>query len=336
MTLRHRYSLAVRGSLKVGVIIVVLSVILGLPIVVLSPLGAPTAGSLIGLGGLAIAFVARATNPRVSIYAALGLGLGSLLVVNAAAHPALGVLGMMAIAAGQGITARWTWNHFFILIPITLSFIASESVLSPPAVSAIVFAAITTGYALVVALAVSWVSRHSTDEEDETPTPLSWSRTAAYAGLLVVATAVTSTIALTNEWGHTGGWLIMTPFIVIQPYVQDGWRKAFNRAFGTIAGMAVAYALATLVGQGAALAAVGYAFGVLAIIAAVKQWHYAIYTTLLTPAVVILESAGRPIEETGDHRIVATLIGVGVSLVAMAVAIPIYRRGAARAELDHY
>ena len=85
MTLRHRYSLSVRGSLKVGVIIVVLSVILGLPIVVLSPLGAPTAGSLIGLGGLAIAFVARATNPRVSIYAALGLGLGSLLVVNAAA-----------------------------------------------------------------------------------------------------------------------------------------------------------------------------------------------------------------------------------------------------------
>lgn len=314
-----------RKSLRVGVIIVVLAVILGLPIAVLSPLGAPTAGSLIGLGGLAVAFVARATHPRVSIYAAIGLGLGALLVVDAAAHPVIGVVSMMAIAAGQGITARWRWNKAFVLLPITLSFVAAESVLTPPADSAIAFAALTTGYALIVALAVSAMGRRSRVDEEETPTPLSWSRTTGYAGMLIATTAVTSTIAFINEWGHTGGWLIMTPFIVIQPYIRDGWRKSVDRAFGTLAGLLVAYGFATLFGQTSVLTVLGYTFGVLAIIASVKKCHYAVYTTLLTPAVVILESSGRPIEETGDHRIVATVLGVVVSLAAMAIAIPIYR-----------
>jgi len=42
-----------------------------------------------------------------------------------------------------------------------------------------------------------------------------------YASMLAVATAISTVIALLGGWGHTGGWLIMTPIIVIQPMLHD-------------------------------------------------------------------------------------------------------------------
>lgn len=316
-----------------------LSAVVIVPSLVLAPLGAPTAGSMIGLGGLGIAFVARTTNLRVTLYAVLGLGLACLLAANGTTHPVVGVLTLMAVAAGHGLTARWHWQKAFVVLPITMAFVASESVLAPPLELEIAFAAAMSAYALLVGLLIRALSRTSADNDDNddktAPAPLSWQRTLTYAGLLTSATAVTATIALTGDWGHTGGWLIMTPFIVIQPYVRDGWHKAVNRALGTVAGLLIADGLARLIGQGPTLATLGYGFGVLAIIATVKRWPYAIYATFLTPAVVILESVGRPVEETGYERIIATVIGVAVSLAAMAIAAPIYRRESLRADLEN-
>jgi hypothetical protein len=329
----------VKGTRRVAVIITVLTLILALPTVILAPLGAPTAGSMIGLGGLAIAFISRSTDTRVTLYSALGLGLVSLIAVDGAAHPVLGVIALMSVAAGVGITARWHWQQSFILLPITMAFVASESVLAPPLELQATFAAAMTLYAVIVGLLVR-VTRRSGSNSEDTPAepdtaPLSWQRTWAFAGVLMAATAVTASIALLGNWGHTGGWLIMTPFLVIQPYVRDGVHKAVHRALGTVAGLLVAEGLAQLIGQGAMLAVIGYGFGVFAIIAMVKHWPYAVYTTLLTPAVVILESIGRPIEQTGYERIVATIIGVAVSLAAMAIAAPIYARRSMREESEN-
>ena len=128
----------------------------------------------------------------------------------------------------------------------------------------------------------------------------------------------------------------MTPFIVISPYVQDGWRKAINRAIGTVGGFAIASALAFVLGSGPALSVMGVAFAALTAVALVKQWHYAIYALCLTPAIVILESIGRPVEQTADNRLLATILGVGISLAVMAVAVPTYRRTAKEAGIDHY
>lgn len=319
----------VKGRVRIAIIVAVLTLILILPSLVLAPLGAPTAGSMIGLGGLGIAFITRATNRRVALLSAVALGVASLAAANADAHPIIGVLVLCVVAVGQGITARWGWNQAFIVLPITLAFVASESVLTPPVDSAIPFAAGMTGYALLVALAVSALSQR-TAPASITPT-VSWERTIGYVALLVIATSITSIIALTGDWGHTGGWLIMTPFIVLEPYLGHGWRKALNRGVGTVVGLLIADGLAAVLGQGFQLTTLGYAFALGAIIASVKKWQYAIYATLLTPAVVILESVGRPVDQTGYERVVATIIGVGVALGAMALASPVYRMRARQA-----
>lgn len=315
---------------KIVVTVVALTTILIIPSAVLSPLGATNAGSMIGLGGLGIAFVAVAAGRRVALYASGALGVAALLTVDGAAIPILGVAAMMAVAIGQGISSRWGWHRSFVVLPITLAFITSESILAPPLEAPITFAFAITGYAALIALIISTLTerlkRASDDDEDtddEPDTP--WDHVIGYAAMLAIATGVTTTIVLLNDWGHTGGWLIMTPFIVIQPSVRDGMPKAINRALGTIAGFAIAYVAADLLGPGPALTLIGYGFAVGAVIAMVKHWHYAVYATLLTPAVVILESVGRSVQETSDHRLVATLLSVAISLAVMAIAILIDR-----------
>lgn len=314
------------------ILVAALSAVIIVPSAILSPLGAATAGGMIGLGGLGIAFVALATDLRVSLITAAAFAVLALLAAEGTSLPVLGILALVAVAIGVGMSARWGWNRSFILAPITLAFIASESVVSAPVDSTLVFAGVVLVYGIVVALIVTGLRIRFLPPHKNSVYSVqqSWSRTIGYTVMLAVTAGITTTIALLNDWGHTGGWLIMTPFIVIQPYVRDGWHKAVNRALGTAAGLIVADGLARVIGQGPTLATIGYGFGILAIIAMVKHWHYAVYTTLLTPAVVILESIGRPVEETGYERVVATIIGVAVSLGAMAIAAPIYRHKNAR------
>jgi hypothetical protein len=101
-------------------------------------------------------------------------------------------------------------------------------------------------------------------------------------------------------------------------------------------GFAIAAALAWLVDSPLVLTIAGFAFATVAIYAMVKKWHYALYATFLTPAIVLLESGGRSVTELADKRLEATLLAVGLSLVAMALAIPIYRAQARKLGLDKY
>lgn len=304
-----------------------MSAVIIVPGAVLSPFGAATAGSLIGLGGLGIAFVAIATDLRVSLTTAVVFAGLALLAAVGANLLILGILALVAVAIGVGVTARWGWNRSFITLPITLAFIASEPVVDPPMDSPLVFAAAALAYGVLVALTVTVLRNRLLPPRTHSIYSVhhSWSATIGYAVMLAVTASITATIALLNGWGHTGGWLIMTPFIVIQPAMRDGMVKSVNRAIGTIAGFAIAYLAAEILGSGTALTATGYACAVLAVIAMVKHWNYALYAMVLTPAIVILESIGRSAQETGEYRLVATLLGVGIALATMAVAMPIYR-----------
>lgn len=296
---------------------------------------APDAAGLIGLGGLGLVLATLTAGLRAGVIASILMGVLGGIAIAGGDNTLIQVLVMVLAAAGLGLTARWKWNRGFILLPITLAFVAAESPAQEPLQTGIAFAAAMTGYALIASLGTALLrgKQHDSQQQGETS---SWSRTIGYATVLATAAIATTTIAVTLDWGHTGGWLIMTPFIVISPYVQDGWHKAINRAIGTVGGFAIASALAFIFGSGPALSATGVAFAALAAVALVKQWHYAIYALFLTPAIVILESIGRPIEQTADNRLLATVLGVGIALAVMAVAVPTYRRTAKEAGIDHY
>jgi len=298
---------------------------------------APTAAGMLGLGGLGIVLATLAAGLRIGALAALAVGAASGIAVAGSAVIAVGVLVMVATALGLGVSARWHWNRAFIALPITVAFVVAEDPTQDPLASGITFGAAMAGYGLLVAVISSPLRPHKhADQGTPAPAPASWSRTWGYAAVLATTTAATSAIALGLDWGHTGGWLMMTPFIVIQPYVQDGWRKALSRTLGTVSGFLIAYALAELLGAGNLVTVIGVAFGVLAATAMVERWPYAVYATFLTPAIVILESSGRPIQTTADNRLVATISGVALALLAMAIATPLYRLQARKHGLDHY
>ncbi len=310
------------GRIAITITAIVLALLI--PNLVLAPMGAPAAGSLIGLAGLGIAIAAVSAGTRPALFAALLFAPATLLMTVNQGNPAFGVIGLASVAAGIGLTARRGWNKAFVVTGIASAFIASEWTPQEPLTSPLIFAFVTALYLIVVALATGSIGKRLLPPGKAEHSP--WERVLAYTGVLVLSTITTALIALGGDWGHTGGWLIMTPFIVIQPSVKEGWRKALNRSIGTLCGFAIAYVAAAILGSGAALTIVGYVFAIATAIALVKKWPYALYATVLTPAIVILESAGRDVDQTGDNRIIATLLGVGISLVAMAVVLLILNR----------
>jgi hypothetical protein len=68
----------------------------------------------------------------------------------------------------------------------------------------------------------------------------------------------------------------------------------------------------------------------------VRQWDYVVYAAFLTLAIVILEGVGASVEVTAEYRLEATAGGVVLSLVAMALALPLYRRAARKYQLEEY
>lgn len=286
-----------------------------LPALVLGPLGAPTAASLIGLGGLGVALLTVVAGWRIALYSSAALGLLSGLAVAAAGNTWAGVVVMVLVAVGQGLSARIGLQQMITTLSITVAFVTAEDPTQSPVASGLTFAIAMGGYAALVTLIAHVVGRsdsHSTQGKAHDP---SWPRTWGYTVSLALATVATSVVALLWQWGHTGGWLIMTPFIVMLPYVQGSVRKALSRGAGTIGGFAIAMVAYEVLGSGWLITSVGIAFGVLAATAVFRKWPYAIYALWLTPAIVILESIGRNVEVTAQERLGATVLGVGIALV---------------------
>ncbi len=298
---------------------------------------APNAAAILGLGGLSLVLATLSAGLRIGALVSLTLGIASAIAVAGSAHIVVGVVVMASAAAGLGISARWHWNKALVTVPITLAFVVAENPSQDPLSTGATFGAAMAAYGLLISLVTSLLRPSDRDHTSTSAPELSsWSRTWGYAAVLVVTTIASSVIALTLGWGHTGGWLMMTPLIVIQPYVQDGWRKSLNRVVGTVGGFLIAYVAADLLGSSAAVTVLGVIFGVLAVTAMIQKWNYAIYALFLTPAIVILESIGRPVQTTADNRLVATVVGAALALIAMSLATPIYQREAVKDGLEHY
>jgi uncharacterized membrane protein YccC len=125
------------------------------------------------------------------------------------------------------------------------------------------------------------------------------------------------------ELGHTGGWIILTIVVVFQPSLGDGFRKAVNRAAGTILGFVIAVLVGSFVTNVGLLYLVGAIFLMVAFILMMQGRPYWLYAAALTPAIVLLESSGSTVNEVADQRLGATLIGVTVTLLVMLALIPL-------------
>lgn len=294
--------------------------------------------ALVGLGELAGSVVLAAVAGLIaavfvplsmSLTAALLIGIGSGVAVVAADTPWLAALLMAGCGVAMGFAARAGAASAVALAPVAVGFILSE----PPADPAIVVA-------LALLVSAVWgvglgalVRRRM---PDRSLTALNPERAAAYGAILALLAGVSGYFVADLQVGHAGGWLLLTYFVVVQPYLQNGWRKAVERAGGTVLGFAIAVLIGLVIDVRAAL----FVIGVLALILGMWMWikghPYWQNTTAMTVGIVMAEGASTSVISTAEQRLIATVIGVGASLLAMALLRPLYRREAARAGVDHY
>jgi uncharacterized membrane protein YccC len=121
------------------------------------------------------------------------------------------------------------------------------------------------------------------------------------------------------DLGAHGYWVPLTVLFVLRPEPDETVQRIAMRAAGTLAGLALATPLAMLIGgldvvEALAIAlAAAFSFALLAI-------EYALFTAAITTFIILLAHAlGQDAEQAAGQRALATLIGLGI--VAMAVAL---------------
>lgn len=323
----------------------------GIPTWVLDYLNFSAIAGLVGVTTLGALIATAKAGTRAGLVYTFGVSAFMALAILTAANVFLATLTMALAALALGLSALRGWQPAMVLAPIVTGFIIAQ----PPPIKfsrfddAFTFAYGSFFFALIAVLLVTWLAgskgqgqghsygqvqghSHGRGHSHSDLKPITRPRTIGYAIMLVGVTLVTTPIALLTDWGHVGGWLIMTPFIVLQPYQRDGVRKGLARLGGTVAGFIVVALVAQVSDSRTLLGWVGVVFAMAAMWALSNNWNYAIYAFLLTPAIVVLEGLHSSVETTALDRVSATALGVGVAMFFIVVLEPLYHR-ATRATL---
>lgn len=319
----------------IAALVLVALIVVSVPIGVSVALGQGASGALVSLAGICAAMATAGIGVRAGLIVAVLVGAAGALVALASSLWIVAAVAMAVVGFAFGMTARRGWQVALSSIPSTVGFVVSDAQGMGPGIgeTAVYIAAAFTVWGLLTVGIVSLFARRIRMPVAE---PVSDSRALAYASLLAVLAFVTTSIALAANLGHPGGWLIMTPFIVLQPYVQKSWDKSLRRASGTVLGFAMAYLSASYITSDGVLYAIGIVSFAVAMYAMVRHWDYVVYAAFLTLAIVILEGIGTSVEVTAEYRLEATAGGVALALGAMALALPLYKRAARRYQLDEY
>jgi uncharacterized membrane protein YccC len=144
--------------------------------------------------------------------------------------------------------------------------------------------------------------------------------------MLATSTLVTTPVALQHHWHTTGLWLIITPFLVLQPFVRDSWTVALHRSLGTLAGVLLVLLMANTLPRGIPLDLPAIAAGVLTAVIAAKHGHRALKLTALTVTIVLFNSNSADLMVMADKRVMASALGIAIALILMALAHPIEQR----------
>jgi hypothetical protein len=298
------------------------------PAPLVSALGFGSAGSFIGLAGVGAVTVALAGGLRVALLTIVIAGVAATVLTLASDSWWMAAIVMTVVAAGFGLTARKGWQGGFVPMAIALSFVASDG---SQAVEPLGMAAVVLGGGFIIWGAFIAGITHLFFPEPVFPAkPESPRIVAGFIAMLVVATFITQSVAIAWGLGHVGGWLVMTPFIVVLPHVHDGFRKSLRRAAGTIVGFFVVIALSFVTTSHIVLSILGGLAFTAALYAKLRNWNYFFFAAFLTPGIVILEGLSSSLTQLAEYRLEATLAAIALSLFVMAITTVVGRKTSQR------
>ena len=288
------------------------------------------AGGVLCLASLASLLVCARLGWRQALVGVASLVVLSVPAVFSQSDPLLGTTVLTLTALGLGLSARWQLKPVYWLLVVILCILITTSPLPPdPAPLEVVKLAIGlfgSGSGAVL-LQSKLVSRF---EGAPLPVPFavvhSWRRSGAHALMLATATLVTTPIALQHHWHTSGLWLILTPFLVMQPFVKDSWNLALHRSLGTLAGVLLVIGLAFALPSTVPLQLPAIAAALITVLIAVKKGHRALMITTLTVTIVLFNSRIDTLLVMADQRVLASALGIAIALGLMALAHPIEHR----------
>ena len=288
------------------------------------------AGGVLSVASLATVVVCARLGWRQALLGVGGLAVLSVPAVFSFIDPLLATLVLMAGGLGLGISARWQLKPVYWLLVVGLCMLITNSPLTPgpsPGQAILIAVALMTSGAVATLLEtrlLSLVGR--TADTYSFAVAHSWRRSWAHGLMLAAATLVTTPIALANHWHTSGLWLILTPFLVLQPFVRESWKVALHRSLGTLAGVLLVIILAVGLPQTVPLLLPAFAAAVLTVVIAIRRGHRALMLTALTATIVLFNSNSGDLLLRADQRVLASALGIAIALLMMALAHLIERR----------
>ncbi|HEV7589356.1 MAG TPA: FUSC family protein [Longimicrobium sp.] len=157
-------------------------------------------------------------------------------------------------------------------------------------------------------------------------------RSVTFRHALRVGVTAAAATALAHLLGvQRGYWITLTALIVLQPSAGATWVRGLQRIGGTVAGGIAAAAILALVHDPMVL--LGIVFVLAAAAVSVLQVNYGVYSALLTPTFVLLAETSAADRHLPGIRVVNTLLGGALALVAARLLWPAPERLAFRGRL---
>ena len=286
---------------------------------------AATWTTVAGIAGVA-AFVSG--GRQVAILSSLIMAVITPLAIVAGSVPIAGAALMALMCLMVGHMSRFGLNRATLLVPVFMAWM----IIQPPVWGAQRLLDRTDGTylawmtlfflvgALVPVLVLTLVMRKT-----QLPTPPSVTHATREALQYTITITVLTTAATFWVLEHpkqvAGAWVISTILVLAQVGEVGTLQRTVPRVIGTLLGMIIVGVIVLEVDSMAVLYVIGLVFGVAAITAKFSP-RYWIYVTLITPTVVCLgASSSSELGSLGTQRLLDTLAGAGLVLIAAGLTI---------------
>lgn len=266
----------------------------------------------------------------VRVAAAGGVLTGALmtLAVPLRDEVILGALFMAAIGAVVGLSSVRGWHGVgayagpqtaFALIGAPLVALASGTVAVDSSWGATTMMGGTVAAGGLWIAFIGWLARHEFPPHEPHPVPKVAAR--YFAGALAALVGIGAFVAMQWATSPDAWWLILTLFVVVQPFYAATLQRSAYRVLGTVLGAVIAAFVAELLEDLPVLVSIATLAVTAGAIWAKMTQPYWVFATFLTPAVIL------PTSSEADTVLFADVQRVAFTVVAAAVAVGVLTIG---------
>jgi Fusaric acid resistance protein-like len=290
------------------------------------------------IAGILPAIIGWTYAPRYGVMSIPLAVVLNAIAVLASGHPLATTLLMVGVAVIVGLSAVWGLHAVaaFAAIQPAIVVIAGYHTVSiggttPGPVGQALISAGMVAIGGVWAIVIGWTLLR--DEPSGPPARVPSEIVVFYTGALVLLLGVAAYTASTWFSKTTAGWVLLTILLVTRPTYDESRQMIRERGLGTAVGGVIAAVVAAIVSDSTALVAIGTLSMIVAAVLQLQHARYAYFAVFVTAAIVLVDAQRSNLFQIDLQRVVYSLIGVGLVVVAVATAESVFGRSTSSSEL---